>query len=215
MKGLFLHEIYSMKRVIKFYALLWVVYFFIGIFVKDKTETVTTFLMMFLPLMLVINSFSYHNASKWDVYANMLPVTKKQLVGVYYLLAAVGIFISALSSILVIAVKCGFQALQIVENSSLIPYSFAPLYYNFVVMAVLFAIVIPLMIRFGLEKVRTFLIILIFMFYGCLFGLKDEILKMTGVFDFHMFWTFSPLLVVTAFVLSFWLSLHFYEKKEF
>lgn len=215
MKGLLLHDIYSMKRALKFYVLLGATYFLAGIFAQDKIDMVISCLMMFFPFMFVINSFSYHNAFNWDVYANMLPVTKKHLVGVYYLLAAVGILISAVSSILMIAVKYGFLALQIGKKSSSIQYSFSLLYYNFLVAAVLFAIVLPLMIRFGMENGRIFLILLIFIFYGVLFGLKDEIVKKAGAVDFRMFRTFSPVLAAAALVFSFWLSLYFYEKKEF
>lgn len=212
MKGLFLQEIYSMKRALKFYVLLWGIYFVVGIF---SASSVSTYLMTFLPLMIVVNSFSYHNVSKWDVYANTLPVTKKQLVGVQYLLAVLTILLSVASCILLSVIRCGGLVSHIAENSSENFYGMASLFYNFTGITVLFAIVIPLLIRFGVENGRIFLIIIVFVIYGVLFGLEDEILKIGEMKDFPLVWIFSSFLAVALFAFSFWVSLYFYKKKEF
>ena len=67
----------------------------------------------------------------------------------------------------------------------------------------------------GVENGRIFLIIIVFVIYGVLFGLEDEILKIGEMKDFPLVWIFSSFLAVALFAFSFWVSLYFYKKKEF
>lgn len=85
MTGLMLSDILTLKKAIRLYLLVSVVYMIIGISSGGGTNMVS--FIVFFGVMLVIASFSYNDMSHWDRYVNTTPIRRIDVVLAKYLLA--------------------------------------------------------------------------------------------------------------------------------
>lgn len=216
MKGLFLHGIYSMKRTIIYYAFLLAVYLIAGLFLFDNTVGLDSYVLFFLTIALVVNCFSYQSMSNWETYSSILPVSKKQLVGVYYMLAGTGIGIAGASTLFIAACKTVIPFLRKPGVSQWSEGIFL-FYINLIVICILMAILIPLLVKFGMEKGRVVLFLLIFSIYGiyAYFVANDEVTIQSMAGMSKILRIVIPFLVIALCYASFRFSLFLYKKKEF
>lgn len=163
-----------------------------------------TALTVMVTMILLITAFSLDEQSKWDVYAQALPVTKNQIVSAKYVLTALLALASgSLSIVIVLAVKRSVTTDDWVEL------------YTAVALSMLFgSVFIPLLYRFGVQRAR-FLFIVVALVPTVL----ATLLRQTGLpgpsdRDILFWLKVSPVIVLVLFFGSFLLSCRIYRKKE-
>ena len=208
MFGLFLNEVYSMKRTLRYYLLFLFVFYVPALCLGEKypfNSNIDGFIIIFFTLMFVMNSFSYHKWPNWDLYANTFPVSKKQLTGLPYLIGMCGLAIGIIAT--------GFFSYLRQGNEFLFSTSFLLTVGYSVIAFIILCITIPLLIQFGPEKGRILFVIVSFGIFGAISAIVQELniqfqLGMSLII-------FLVLILVLLFFLSFGISLFLYEKKEF
>lgn len=164
-------------------------------------------------VMLFISTFSYDEYNKWDAYAITLPNGRKTIVKSKYI---ANLILIALSIIITLLLNC---LVGIINNklefnnfiSTLIGGSFATILIQ--------AIMLPLIFKFGIEKGRILLFVLIFSITG-ITGIFSKIIKLnipTNIITFfNTYWfVIIPIILVIAILISYKISEKIYLKKEF
>ena len=84
MKGLFLKDFYMMKKYCRSYLLIMLIFLLVSVFSDNN------FFFILYPVilssMIPVTLISYDEKSKWNFYADTLPVSRKQLVSVKYMM---------------------------------------------------------------------------------------------------------------------------------
>lgn len=203
MKGLFLKDLYVLK---KFIGYSWI-FLLISLFEPTMLPVMSVIFLMLLG----ITTFSFDDVAKWDKYANVLPVTRKQIIGEKY------VFILA-SIILVTLVNVIFYAMMFAlgKTEDLKEIQFVLLMIVSAVVAIL-AIIYPLIIRFGVQKSRIMIFIITFPP-----GTLVSLLQQKGLLRFspseaalELIAYLSPLMAIILLIISYFISVRLYEKKEF
>ena len=165
---------------------------------------------MLIALMLPISTVSYDERCKWDRYAAMLPWSPCQIVGSKYILSC-GAFL--LGMVLILLGKYA----QILYGNTVDWQETLALY--LVLIAVMTAVVYPLVYRFGSEKGRLVMVavfIAIFILGGGLMmvvGLEQLISGM-GALPAPVLAVIAAAVVVAGTFLSYRLSVKFYLRRR-
>ena len=204
MKGLLLKEFYSLKKVLIIYPLILVIYSIIGIITNNMGMLVA--MVIVLCSSLPQSSFRSDEATKWDVFANTMPVSRKTIVLSKYLFVLITL---VLTTALV-----------------LIPYFFVgkgglgELRMIFIIDIVMGSLIIsintPVLIKFGSRTARFIimgiLVVFMILIVGAVgIGLIDKLVSTPP-----MILIAGGIVLVAAVVsVSVVLSIKFYERKEF
>ena len=161
MKGLLQKDFYLMRTLARSYAFILGVFFLLSLTgVYDGT-----FLCTFLVLMCVMipaNTFSYDEQAKWDKYAASLPAGRPGVVRAKYLftllvsLAALALA-ALLQALLFFLGRAGTATLLEAELSAVAPAGFGIL---------MTAILLPLLFRFGSQRGRLYLVLVVAVLTG-------------------------------------------------
>ena len=214
MKGLLLKDIFILR---KQFISLFPIFIFYGAFGAYTNQF--NFLAAFLPFlfgMLVITSFSYDEAAKWQGYALSLPISRRRLVCSKSLLTILfflaGLSCSSLFSLCMhpLLNKPGLQnTLVSCLASSGICLIFA-------------SIMLPVILYFGVEKGRIILFIIYVLPFAFLFLadkaglLTPENLSFMKEADFLKYLAIGSIVTVLAFFfISILISIKIMEKKEY
>lgn len=212
MKGLILKDIYLTKGYIR--SLLIVVFGFLlmGLFMEGFN---ITFYIPFLAIMICISTFNYDDFNKWNGYVLTFPISRKNIVKSKYIFTLIVISIATALGMI------GSLAISIYNNNLNISTLFMEGLIGLVSSGIATSILYPLIYKFGAEKGRYFVFILIFgiAFIGS--GLI-ALLSKAGM-DFTSFTTFFEqygiIVIVIIFLvllyISYRLSSHFFTKKEY
>lgn len=202
MKGLLLKDLMNLKQQIKIYLLIIAIWFTLAVVNNDSNFFGGV--MMMLSVLVPISAMAYDEKTKWDRYALTMPVSKKDLVSSKYVLmlscAVTGAVISEIASVVIT---------KDVGNSLVISMVFMSL-------GIIFAsIVLPLIFKFGIEKGRLIMFIVVL-----LPTLGAVLLSKLGVElpDAETVKKFIALLPVAAIAVaasSMLASIRIYSRKEF
>lgn len=115
-----------------------------------------SFILPFMAFVLFTSTFSYDDYNKWNAYALTLPKGRENIVKAKYISAILLTFIATLFGIffsaLAFSLKDVFQLDQILFNSII----------YLTTILVMISIICPLLFKFGLEKGRIILMVMIF-----------------------------------------------------
>ena len=208
MKGLLQKDFYLMRTLARSYAFILGVFFLISLTgVYDGT-----FLCTFLVLMCVMipaNTFSYDEQAKWDKYAVSLPAGRPGVVRAKYLF-------TLLVSLAALALAALLQALLFflgragtlleAELSAVAPAGFGIL---------MTAILLPLLFRFGSQRGRLYLVLVVAVLTGGTVG-GAMVLSEAGLGASILLTLLAaaPLVGLVALVPSYFLSLRIYREKD-
>lgn len=148
MKGLLLKDIINLKQQAKIYLLIIAVWMVIG-FVNRDSGFFGGVMMIFAGLV-PVSSMAYDERAKWDRYALTMPVSRNDLVLSKYLLAACCALAGGLLSILAGVILSNDLAGSV--QSALVFFSLGMVFAS---------ILLPLMFRFGVEKGRMAMLVVI------------------------------------------------------
>lgn len=162
--------------------------------------------------MLPVTSFSFDQQSKWDLFSQTLPVSRKQLVWSKYLLGLIAIgsgvvIASLLNGVILLLKNQPVDLLELVVANIVIAYA-----------GILFlAVLIPLVYQFGVEKSRLISLAVLAVPSLLAVGLSRAGVSFAWLdsIDSTFLFGISSLVVVLVFLLSTFVSIRIYSKKDF
>jgi hypothetical protein len=158
--------------------------------------------------MIVITTFSYDDLAKWDKYALSMPITRKEMVLSKYLIAFIfmitGSVVSIVSTIIFTLIKG--SDFDIVLFLPIIIISEGAVLFN--------SILIPLIYKFGVEKSRIMIFIVLAIPTVIIIILGKMNITMPSEETLIKFLCFSPLVVILFLCLSIFISTEIYKNKE-
>ena len=207
MKGLLLKDIFAIRKQAKILLVFVVVYSIYAIMVKNIS--MLGGMVVLMCAMMPITTMSFDEFCKWDKYALSMPVSRKTMVLSKYIL---GIILD-LAGLLVLAPISAIVVLYTKEmkisESLLILLVIGEVAITFI------SIILPILFKFGVEKGRMYMMIVVFA--PTILGL---LLSKTGVKapseqTIKLLLYASPFAVIAILLLSIQLSIGIYNKKEF
>ena len=206
MKGLIIKDILVLRRYSIIFICILLFYAFMGIMGGDMSffSSAGGIFCVMLP----ITSFSYDNLSKWDRFAGSLPVTRRQIVLAKYLLTFSMVVIGTGLSGLLLGSQCLVSSLS-VPNTGLTLLGTGGS--AFMVACIL----LPLIYRFGVEKSRILMLIIVFIPVGIIAVFNDGILPPLSLPPLYiLLFILLPFMLGVLFI-SYRFSLKIYQSKEF
>jgi len=215
MKGLIIKDFINLKKTLKIFVVISLLYFVIGI-TSNNPGFFSNILCAILAVT-TISLFSYDDLAKWDVYVLTMPIKRETIIMARYimmlLLALIG---AAFSAVLTVAsglyLKKGIkdELIGIVLGTSLI--------------ILLLSIIIPFVVKLGVERARLILVaiyfipVMVFMMLKQMFEKRSlEIpnwLIKTGNIAMKYIYIIIPLTLLLVLAFSYLISVRLYNKKE-
>ena len=208
MKGLILKDLFLIARSAKLMACIVVLYFIIGMLNSDFSFAagfVGSVLVMVFS-MFTMTTVSLDEKARWDCFALSAPVDRRQLVLSKYLLNGVLILLGTLISLVLIGV------LGIVKGEMIWEEVFLVLLTMVLVVLVFNSLLLPITFRYGPERSRIILFVLVLAGMAAI-GLLTTRIDLGGI---HLGWLYSvgPIAAVLMYVVSYCISCRIYQKKE-
>lgn len=207
MKGLLIKDLLTIRNQLKVVGLLIVFYIVYSLAMQDTSMLGA--MIVLLAVMMPITAMAYDEKSGWGRYESALPVSKKTVVLSKYvfgfILLALGSLISGLSIVLLSTFA---QFVEITDALWLLA-TFAA------VGTIFMSLIFPILFRYGVEKGRMLMLLVIFAPTMLIMLLSRMQIPMP---DLEMLMSFAYMVPIALLVLlggSIALSIRIYERKEF
>lgn len=205
MRGLILKDLYNLKKHSTIYIILLIFYLIIGI--SNENFSMFSSMMAIIAAILPITAMAYDEKSKWDRYALTMPVSRPDIVASKYILGLIFLLLAFLISMLfnIIIFKIDFIESLLANSVSLS------------VGIVIISFIFPIMFKYGVEKGRLLMMLVLFAPTGIIvllskIGLNPEVINKEIIEKLlYLF----PILAIVLLILSYLVSLSIYRKKEF
>ncbi len=217
MKGLILKDFINLKKNVKIFAVLVVLYGFMAFTTSDVNFFSSMFTMMIA--ILTLSVYSYDELAKWDVYALTMPVSREGVVRGKYvimlLLTLMGAVIGTLSTIVI----------KMIQQDKNLMSGLSGAWIGGAIVILFYSIALPFITKLGVEKARFifFAIYLvpfaIFYFAGNAvksgdFVIPEQLIRL-GEKLVQNIAILAPLVLAFAVMVSYTISVNIYRKKEF
>ena len=203
MTGLILKDLINLKKQARVYLILVLFYLVLGI--ANESSDMFSTMMIVVSAIIPITAMSYDERSKWDRYALTMPLSRKSMVASKYIL---GLIFLVASFILSMLFNSFFSNISLMEN---VMTCLATLSIGMVIMSVIF----PLIFKFGVEKGRIFMMIVLFAPTALLLLLSKLEISMPDEETIKSLLYLSPIVAAVIFIASIYISMSIYNKKEF
>lgn len=206
MTGLLLKDFLYLKRQGRIFLFLLAFYIIFFAATGSGTDQITSMLLTLIPMLPMIvltNAFAYDEMSKWNTYALTLPITRGKLVFARYLLS--------------LLLTCGMALIPFLMNllsDSLSEETGAAVYAAVGAALLLCEILIPLFYRFGTQKARLALLVIVLIPTLGAFLLKQARFAAPSDAQILFLLKISPVFLVVFSVVSYYLSCKILENKE-
>lgn len=207
MKALILKDLYVLFNQKKILISLTAIFVFMSFYFEDPG-----LLLTFLTLLCIIeinSSLTYDETSKWNRFANTLPIKRTEIVKSKYVLSLIFIVLVVIISLPVFLIS------NAVTNSFTINEIFS--IFCIIISGLLFilSIIFPVFIKFGIQTGRIVLMATVLIpFVGI--NIVSNGTFFNGIFELlNNIRLFIPLFLIVMFYISYKLSVKLYEKKEF
>lgn len=208
MVGLILKDLMTIQRQMKAQAFVLVFLLVMAIFMQQSSMLLA--IIVFIVTIQAITALSYDEQSKWDKYANTLPISKADIVFSKYILSVMLMIIGLVMALPIIFFINFFTNNEITSEFFLT--------FNLIVTLALcsLAVLLPIYIKFGSIKGRIVLIALCFI-PGFLTGMfKEYIPDMPQTFLYLKQYVYlTPFGGLLLLCLSSLVSTAIYKRKEF
>lgn len=217
MSGLILKDFLILRKTLRAYLLVWIVYAaiaFSGVWSADIVGVLMVVMVMMLPM----NVFAYDKQCKWDAYSLALPVGRTKTVAARYLCV---LLLCLFSVALTIIAGAGLYAAGRVEEPATFIVSCAVMGLVAVLMNV---ILLPFLYKFGPERARMMffgimggIVLLAVLILGPLGGvewLKTLDIEEPTMAQLAIVPVIAAIAGLALLALSFLLSRHFYSTKD-
>ncbi|HBC31969.1 MAG TPA: ABC-2 transporter permease [Clostridiales bacterium] len=203
MTGLILKDLINLKKQARVYLILVLFYLVLGI--ANESSDMFSTMMIVVSAIIPITAMSYDERSKWDRYALTMPLSRKSMVASKYIL---GLIFLVASFILSMLFNSFFSNISLMEN---VMTCLATLSIGMVIMSVIF----PLIFKFGVEKGRIFMMIVLFAPTALILLLSKLEISMPDEETIKSLLYLSPIVAAVIFIASIYISMSIYNKKEF
>lgn len=214
MTGLIVKDFCTLKKQMKIYIVFLAFYAIYGIAVKKSSMFLGMCSM--LSMILPISTFSWDEYVKWDKYAMALPLSPKLIVLSKYIVALLLETITIIIGLpLIIMIEFTKGKVHLLESliTCLVIVSVGIIFYS---------IFLPNIYYFGVEKARIILLILIAIPSVLIFLILNSKIPILNIEQLRPSKTLLELLpfilfgvAIISFVVSFFISVAIYKKKEF
>lgn len=180
------------------------------IFASTGGITFLSAMIIMILTMLVMNTFSYDELSKWDYYALSLPVAKQQIVLSKYLLS---LFLNLIGILISLAVYVVKKQVNLESAFSLCALSCTAL--------LMASVLLPLLFKLGTQKARIWMILIFLLPTAGIMALSSLGIKLSGNSLAAISDSTIELLVYLAvpaafilFAVSYLVSCHIFKNKK-
>ena len=206
MKGLLLKDFCMLKSYCRMVFIIMIL--FMGIAIVGHLDS-SLFILgypIILAAMLPMTLVAYDEKEKWCIYSQTLPVSKAQYVSAKYIMGLILIFLAFLIS------SSAFTIKQLINGH----FSWAD-YAGILEVAaggmIAAAVLMPFVFRFGSEKGRIVYFMILIAFFATVFIISD--VDVTATFPIMV----NPSILIAPvgvffYLLSWWISVSLYEKRE-
>ena len=212
MTGLLYKEFYTLKRYLKQYSTILIMFALISVYMKSVIY-LQSMLSMSLG-MLTFTGITYDKMYGWDKLALTMPVSRSGIVLSKYIMSAL-VSASALivSSVIGIVIK---QFVPVEEGMS----DILMVAVLFGALLLIYAVILPIIYKFGVEKARIMMFGVIAIPIVFITIIVRYIPVPTGFIEFinsHVVLTglIYLLICILIDVISYYISVHIYNQKEF
>lgn len=206
MLGLIKKDFLIIKNNLKLIIVMLMVFFIMALGGQFNISFIPTFIIV----MLFISTFSYDEYNNWDAYAITLPGGRKNIVKSKYIAS---LFLTLLSAVITVLLNC---LISVINNTDVNEF-ISSLLGSICAIVIIQSIMYPLIFKFGMEKGRIVLFILVFVMVGVISLLKN-IIKTPNILVvlFNDYWFIViPIILVISLLISYKISEKIYLKKEF
>ncbi len=206
MLGLIKKDFLIIKNNLKLIIVMLMVFFIMALGGQFNISFIPTFIIV----MLFISTFSYDEYNNWDAYAITLPGGRKSIVKSKYITS---LFLTLLSAVITVLLNC---LISVINNTDVNEF-ISSLLGSICAIVIIQSIMYPLIFKFGMEKGRIVLFILVFVMVGVISLLKN-IIKTPNILVvlFNDYWFIViPIILVISLLISYKISEKIYLKKEF
>ncbi|MYW26998.1 ABC-2 transporter permease [Bacillus thuringiensis] len=197
MKQLILKDFIIQWKFLIWY-ILYPVFFYMAL---TDTENLFIIMSVIITIGATVKTFEADSKNESEVIVNSLPILRKQIVYAKYIVAIIILFISVTVGCLTIGMKSGVNLFEFIETTMVASISFILLYLSFV---------LPIAFWLGYKK-SIFITIVIFM---------APIVVLEALFQINLeqIQLYNSLLFISSicmFIISIFVSVKIYEKREF
>ncbi len=206
MLGLIKKDFLIIKNNLKLIIVMLMVFFIMALGGQFNISFIPTFIIV----MLFISTFSYDEYNNWDAYAITLPGGRKNIVKSKYIAS---LFLTLLSAVITVLLN---YLISVINNTA-VNELISSLLGSICAIVIIQSIMYPLIFKFGMEKGRIVLFILVFVMVGVITLLKNTIkIPTILVVLFNDYWFIViPIILVISLLISYKISEKIYLKKEF
>jgi len=209
MTGLILSDIYAMKKQMKLLGGMSVIYVVFGI-VSENPSMISAFFVLFSAMM-VVSSFSYGEQCQFDILANTLPIRRTKIVLAKYILAVGCIVTAAVMGVV------AFVLSEVIHHN-IQREDFYVLAVVCLIGTLFVSMALPVIFKVGSERARLILVLIYLVpFLIAWMALQYDMIDFETIFNQwynRILWCFLALVAV-VFVVSVFVSVMIYNKKEF
>lgn len=217
MTGLILKDFINLKKNVKVFAVLTVLYGFMAFTTSDSSFFSSMFTMLIA--ILTLSVYSYDDLAKWDVYALTMPVSREDIVRGKYimmlLLTFLGAMIGSLSTILIKMIQRDNHLMSGLQSSWL----------GAAVVILFYSIALPFITKLGVEKARFIFFAIYLIPFAIIYFVGNAVESGDFVIPQQLIRLsekligngaiLAPLVLLFALVVSYTISVSIYRKKEF
>lgn len=217
MVGLILKDFINLKKNLKIFAGITVLYGFMAYSSSDASFFSTIYTMLFAVLTLSI--YSYDEMAKWETFALTMPISKDNVVQGKYLmmllLTLLGALFSGLFSLAMYSLRGGDMLTDGLKSCGI----------GAAVVILFYSITLPFITKLGVEKARLifFAIYMVPFIVGVMASkayssgtleIPQKLISFIGEAMKYLY-ILIPAVVLAALVISYFISIKIYRKREF
>jgi len=206
MKGLILKDLLVLRQQSKIY--LFMIIMFAAFAFINQDPSFAGGMVAIVAVMLPITALSYDERSGWDRLALSMPVSRRDMVLSKYLL---GLGFSMLAFL--ISLLLGLKSNDPTGEPAGTALMTALVFWSLCIL--LFSILMPLFIHIGVEKGRMVMMAILFIPTGVLLLLSSTGIAKPNPESLEQMLQFAPVVAIIMFVVSFFVALRLYNRKEF
>ena len=211
MVGLLLKDIYSLNKILKQYSISCIVFIFLSVSMKSSVYFVVMVTLM--ATMLIFTSLSNDEMSKWDKYALTMPIARKDIVLSKYLLFTILLLSGIIVSSSIGLVMTNLMSFESTKSILITSISFVG------ISCLLISIMLPVIFKYGVEKGRILLYVVIaipsFLAAGGVKLIEKYNFTIPTLSQVRPYLYFLPAIILALLYISYKVSLSIYEKREF
>lgn len=217
MIGLMIKDFVNLKKNIKVFSLVTLLYGFIALTSEDASFFSSIFTMLIA--ILTLSAYSYDEIAKWDVYALTMPVSREDMVrGKYAIMLSLTLIGSVVSTVFTLVLNSILRKGELTAGM-------AGCWVGAAIVILFYCIALPFITKLGVEKARMIFFAIYIIPFGIFYfvgkAVKEgklsipENLVNIGSRLLDNAYLLLPLVLLFALALSYTISVQIYQKKEF